>query len=71
MSSLARTVDTFLAYGTDEYWELANALELVENQEPSAMRGNHANLMYVLKNITKRNYNKIEAVEVAKQMLGY
>ena len=66
----SRTVEV-LAYNTDEYWELSNALELVENQEPSAMRGNHANLLFVLKNITGRNYNKVEGVEVAKQMLGY
>ena len=59
-----------LAYDSEEYWEVRDALQLVYDQESGARVGNHANLMYVVHQVTKSWYNKEDSIRVAQKLTG-
>lgn len=59
-----------LVYDSEEYWQVRDALQLVYDQEQGATRGNHANLQFVVHQVTGLWFDKYEAIAVAQKLTG-
>lgn len=66
---MARKIEP-LAWNSDEYNAVYVHLQAVDEQPYGAAKGNHAALIKLLADMGYGNFNKVEAINVARFLVG-